>query len=137
MAYPKSKGTVIGEKSRKPHPGVPFNKDLISSLIDKCSGNISRVADAIGSCRGSVRRFINNHPDLQDQLIQTRERQLDNLETAVFDRAIEEKDTTLQLFLLKTQGKQRGYDQDEAKNAAKDIATAAFEFIVSKSKTDQ
>ena len=52
----------------------------------------------------------------------------------MFDRAIESQDTTLQLFLLKTQGKSRGYDQDEAKNAAKDIATAAFDFIVSKSK---
>jgi len=34
--------------------------------------------------------------------------------------------------LLKTQAKHRGYDQDEAKNAAKDIATAAFDFIIKK-----
>jgi hypothetical protein len=63
-----------------------------------------------------------------------RERQLDTLEQSCFDRAIETNDTTLQLFLLKTQGKSRGYEQSEAQNTAKDIATAAFDFIVNKSK---
>ena len=49
-------------------------------------------------------------------------------------RAIESNDTGLQCFILKTQGRSRGYDQDEMKNCAKDIATAAFDFIINKSK---
>ncbi len=61
----------------------------------------------------------------------------DELETCVFDRALEERDTTLQLFILKTQGRHRGWDQSEAQNTAKDIATAAFDFIINKSKPSQ
>lgn len=135
MAYPTvAKGNKIGEKAKRPKPGIPLNKELIATLIVKHTGNLSRVADAIGSCRGVVRNLVDRHPELQELLKQQRERQLDELEQSCFDRAIEDKDTTLQLFLLKTQGKSRGYDQDEAKNAAKDIANAAFEFIVNKSK---
>lgn len=128
MAYPKP----IAQKAKRPRPGMPFDKAVVADLITKLQGNVSRVADTLGSCRGSIRNFIDNHPDLQALLKQARERQLDALEQTVFDRAIESNDTTLQLFLLKTQGKSRGYDQDEAKHAAREVANAAFEFIISK-----
>lgn len=126
------KGNKIGEKAKRPKPGCPLDEKVIADLIVKCTGNLSRVADTIGSSRGAVRNVVDRHPHLQELLRQSRERQLDELEASVFDRAIESNDTTLQLFLLKTQGKSRGYDQDEAKNAAKDIATAAFDFIIKK-----
>lgn len=122
------------EKARRPKLGIPLDKKVIEQLIVTHTGNVSRVADAIGASRGGVRNFIDGHPDLVDLLKQQRERQLDELERSVFDRAIDTNDTTLQLFLLKTQGKSRGYEQSEAQNAAKDIATAAFDFIVNKSK---
>lgn len=138
MAYPITKGTNRGDKARQPKPGVPLTKTVTEATVKRLliqeHGNISRAADIIGTCRGTLRRMIDNHPDLQDTLKQCRERQLDILEQSCFDRAIESNDTTLQLFLLKTQGKSRGYDQFEAQNAAKDIATAAFDFIVNKSK---
>ena len=136
MAYPKTKGTNRGDTARQPKPGVPLTKTVdeqtVLKLLIQEHGNISRCADIIGTCRGTLRRMIDNHPLLQETLKQCRERQLDQLEQSCFDRAIETNDTTLQLFLLKTQGKSRGYDQDEAKNAAKDVANAAFEFIISK-----
>jgi hypothetical protein len=128
----KAKGNRRAEKAKRPHPGVPLDEKMIAALIVEHTGNVSRVADALGSCRGVIRRIIDKNKDLQELLRQQRERQLDELEQSCFDRAMESNDTTLQLFLLKTQGKSRGYDQDEAKNAAKDIATAAFDFIISK-----
>jgi hypothetical protein len=132
------KGNKRGEKSLQPRAGVPLTKTIsveeVGKLINQEHGNLSRVADIIGTTRGTVRRLCDNNPDLLELLKQARERQLDQLEQSVFDRAIESNDTTLQLFLLKTQGRSRGYDQDEAKNAAKDIATAAFDFILSKQK---
>lgn len=131
------KGNKIGEKAKHPKPGMPFDKNMIEELIVTHTGNLSRVADAIGSSRGAVRNFVDRHPDVQQLLKDQRERQIDQLEASVFDRAIDSNDTTLQLFLLKTQAKHRGYDQDEAKNAAKDIATAAFDFIVSKQKQSE
>lgn len=133
------KGNKRGDKAIQPRTGVALEKTVgiekIKQLITQEHGNISRVADIVGACRGSVRRMCDDSPELLDALKQARERQLDQLEKSCFDRAIETNDTTLQLFLLKTQGKSRGYDQDEARNAAKDVANAAFEFIISKNKS--
>lgn len=129
-----AKGNRRADKAKRPHPGVPLDIKVIAQLIVTHTGNVARVADAIGSERGVVRRVIDRHPELIELLRQQRERQLDQLEQSCFDRAMESNDTTLQLFLLKTQGKSRGYDQNEAQNAAKDIATAAFDFIISKQK---
>ncbi len=131
--FPKGP-TQRGETAKRPKPGIPLDKKVIADLIQKLQGNLSRVADTMGSTRGAVRGVVDREPELQELLKQARERQLDELEKTVFDRAMESNDTTLQLFLLKTQGKSRGYDQSEAQNAAKDIATAAFDFIVNKSK---
>lgn len=127
-----AKGNKKGEKAKQPRPGIPLDKNKLLELIATTHGNISKVADAIGSTRSCVRRRIDADKELQEALENARERIIDELEESVWERAIESKDTTLQLFLLKTQAKHRGYDQDEAKNAAKDIATAAFDFIVSK-----
>lgn len=128
------KGNKVGEKAKQPRPGVPLDKNAILELIKKTHGNLSRVADALGSTRTSLRRRIDADIELKDALEEARERIIDELEESVWDRARDSNDTTLQLFLLKTQAKHRGYEQDEAKNTAKDIATAAFDFIVNKSK---
>lgn len=137
MPYPSvKKGNKRGEITKQPRPGIPLaqtvKRETIAKLIEQEHGNLSRIADILGTSRGVIRRACDNSQELQDILRQSRERQIDELEKSVFERAIEEKDTTLQIFLLKTQGKSRGYDQDEAKNTAKDIATAAFDFIISK-----
>lgn len=128
----KSKGNRKGDKAKQPRPGIALDKNTMLELIAKEHGNLARVADIMGTTRGCIRRRCDADKDLQEALKDARERQLDQLEQSCFDRAMESNDTTLQLFLLKTQGKSRGYDQDEAKNAAKDIATAAFDFIISK-----
>ena len=126
------KGNKLGEIAKQPRPGIPLDKNSILELIIESHGNLSRVADALGTTRSTIRRRCDNDPELKQALEDARERIIDKLEESVWDRANNSKDTTLQLFLLKTQAKHRGYDQDEAKNAAKDIATAAFDFIVKK-----
>jgi hypothetical protein len=129
-----AKGNKLGEKAKAPKPGMPFDKNMILQQICKYEGNLSRVADSIGSSRGAVRNYVDKHEDVKQVLKDCRERQIDDLEDSVFQRAKDSNDTTLQLFVLKTQGKHRGWEQSEAQNAAKDIATAAFDFIVNKSK---
>lgn len=126
------KGNKLGEKAKQPHPGVPLDKTMLLDLIKKYSGNLSRVADACGSHRHVIRRKCEKDPELGEALENARERMIDELEKSCWEDAIKNRDTALRCFLLKTQAKHRGYDQDEAKNAAKDIATAAFDFIISK-----
>lgn len=132
-----SKGNKLGEKAKRPKPGIPLDKNTMLELIAKHGGNLSRVADALGTTRHTIRRRCDDDKELGEALENARERQIDELEESVWDRAKQSNDTTLQLFLLKTQAKHRGYDQDEAKNAAKDIATAAFDFIISKQSKAQ
>lgn len=134
MAYPRTKGTVIGDKAKRPHPGIPFNKDQVGRLIVDLGGNLSRVADTMGSNRGSLRAYIDRDADLKQLLADCRERHIDEIEQSVYQRAATGTDTGLQCFILKTQGRHRGWDQDDSKNSAKDIASAAFEFILDKSK---
>jgi hypothetical protein len=128
------KGNKLGEKAKSPKPGIPLDREVIKDLITRCNGNLSRVADSIGTTRGAVRKRINDDVELQALLDDTRERRIDVLEDTVWQDAVEGRDTGLRCFLLKTQARHRGYDQDDNKNAAKDIATAAFDFIVNKSK---
>ena len=126
--FPKKRA----EKATRPKPGVPFKKDMITKMIIKHTGNLSRIADAIGSSRGALRNFVDKHPEIKQLLQDQRERVIDELEESCFSRAVRTKDTTLQIFLLKTQGKARGYEQNESQETAKDIASAAFEYILSK-----
>jgi len=128
------KGNKLGEKAKQPQPGVALNKKTIEELLIRYAGNVSRVADSMGANRHSVHNVIAKDEHLKTVLKDCRERLIDDLEDSVFQRAVESNDTTLQLFVLKTQGKHRGWEQSEAQNAAKDIATAAFDFIINKSK---
>lgn len=135
MAFPSvKKGNKLGEKALRPHPGIPLKKENISDLIIKLHGNLSRVADSLGTTRTAIRNRINADTELKDLLEEARERKIDLLEDACFQDAVDGRDTGLRCFLLKTQARHRGYDQDDNKNMAKDIATAAFDFIVNKSK---
>lgn len=127
MAYPKP-----NDKAKRPHRGISFNAKQIIALIEKYRGNISKIADAIGSNRQSIRRFIDKNPDVLEALNNSRERWIDDIEESVLARAHESNDTALQCFVLKTQGKSRGWEQDDNKNAASAVANAAFEFILSK-----
>ena len=132
--FPKKGVNKLGEIAKQPRPGITLDKTTMLRLIHEQHGNLSRVADIMGTTRYTLRDRCDKDAELMQALKDARERQLDQLEASCFDRAIESNDTTLQLFLLKTQGKSRGYEQSEAQNAAKDIATAAFDFIVNKSK---
>lgn len=133
MAFPKGSARK-GETAKQPRPGVPLSKEIMLKLIKESNGNLSRVADAMGTTRYTIRDRCDKDAELMTALKDARERQIDALEASVFDRAVDSNDTTLQLFVLKTQGKHRGWEQNEMVNSAKDIATAAFQFIQDRSK---
>lgn len=134
MAYPKPGINKKGEPAKRKRPGIPLIKDDLMKLIPQYRGNISAIADSLGCERHTVHRRITEDAELTKALQDSRERRLDTLEESAWDRACHEKESALAIFLLKTQGRQRGYDQDETKNTAQNIATAAFEFIANRSK---
>lgn len=132
----KPKKQLGDSPCRQPMPGVPIDKELIKEAVYKYHGNLSRVADSLGTTRTSVRRRIDSDETLKEALEEARERKIDELEEAVIDRAIRTNDTGIQCFLLKTQARGRGYNQDDKTEAAKEIATAAFQFIIEKAQAN-
>lgn len=133
MAFPKGDKRT-GVIAKRPHQGVAVDHEQIRILIKKYAGNVSKVADAIGCTRGTVSYQIKHSEDLSKALADARERWIDEVEESVLQRAADSNDSTLQIFVLKTQAKNRGWEQNEAQNTAKDIATAAFDYILNKSK---
>lgn len=138
---PTRKGTINpktglkrGNIAMRPRPGIKLDKEVIITLLRENQGNMSRVADIIGCNRQTIQAWKDRDEDVREACIQARERQLDTLEESVWDRAMRERDTGLQAFLLKTVGRKRGYEQNQVPDTTKDIATAAFDFIVNQAK---
>lgn len=131
MGYPKVKR---GDKAKRPHSGLRLDKATLLQLIPECRGNISKVADTIGCTRKAIRSCCDADPELNDCLVDARERRIDILEQCVYDRAEESNDTALQCFILKTQGRHRGWEQDDVKTHTREITMAAFDFIQNRSK---
>jgi len=132
--FPRDKdGKQLADKAKTPRPGIPLVKEDLLKLIKHFHGNISRVADKLGTTRLTVRNRCNNDPDLKQALEDARERFIDTLEETAWNKAIN-GDTIMSLFLLKTIGKHRGYEQDSNQDRAQDIAKAAFDFVINKSK---
>lgn len=122
----------LAEKAKSPRPGIPLDKDLIIEFLRKFNGNISRTADKMGTSRYALANRIDNDSELTKVKHETRERFIDTLEDCSWNKAVD-GDTVMQLFLLKTIGKHRGYNQD-SENTTQDIAKAAFDFVINKTK---
>ena len=116
------KGNKLGEVAKHPKPGIPLIKEDMMTLITKYHGNLSKVADALGTTRHTVRRRCDADQELNQCLEDARERIIDELEDVTWEDAINNKDPAMRCFLLKTRARNRGYDQDESKNMARDIS---------------
>lgn len=123
----------LGESPvKQPRPGIPINRDDIARLLRYYHGNIARVADSLGTSRTCIRHRIDKDEELTSIKHETRERFIDTLEETAFNKALD-GDTIMQLFLLKTIGRKRGYEQHEEKDL-QTLAKAAFEFVLNRSK---
>lgn len=131
MAYPKGDART-GEKSKRPSNGVKIPSELIIEALRKSRGNISRAADKIGICRSTLHLRIKEEPEIKQVVDEYRERFLDDLEDVFQNKALS-GDTVSGLFLLKTIGKKRGYDQDRDV-MVEGAARAAIDFVMNKSK---
>ncbi len=131
MVFPKPH-KQLATKARIPRPGIALSKDDIAKLLKHFNGNVSRVADKLGCSRHTIHNRINNDPDLMRAKVDARERIIDELEESAWAKAVN-GDGMMQMFLLKTIGRDRGYSMAEG-NPLQDIARTAFEFVLNRSK---
>ena len=131
MGYPKNEQKT-GIKAKKPQSGVKIDSELIKQAIIKAKGNLSRAADKLGVCRQTLYLRVNKESEIKQVVDTCRERFLDDLEDVFQNKALS-GDTVSGLFLLKTIGKKRGYDQD--RDVIVESATrGVLDFIVNRSK---
>lgn len=85
-----------------------LTKNKVKDLLKQAHGNYAAVARAYGVSRQAVRQFVERDDELREIAVETRETMLDNAESKLYSEAMAGNTAAL-IFLLKTQGKRRGY----------------------------
>ena len=85
-----------------------LTKNKVKDLLKQAHGNYAAVARAYGVSRQAVRQFVERDDELREIATETRETMLDNAESKLYSEAMAGNTAAL-IFLLKTQGKKRGY----------------------------
>lgn len=95
---------IPGKRGRK----SKLRKYLVAKALVEMGGNLSAVARKFGVARSRVAEFVGKRPDLQKILADTRDTAIDHAESSLL-RAILQGEAWAVCFMLKTQGKSRGY----------------------------
>jgi hypothetical protein len=82
--------------------------EAVINKIKEMHGNVTSVSRAFKMSRQTLYKYINDHPTVQAALDESRETMIDNVESALYTKALK-GDTASMIFFLKTQGKKRGY----------------------------
>lgn len=131
--FPKPGKTKKGDIARDPQPGIKVNRDDIIKALLANNGNISQAAHALGCTRLTIHRAVESDSLVKQAREQGREAFVDQLEDSAEYEAINNPNAhVLKIFLLKTRARHRGYEQDDNKKHAQDIAKAAFDFVLNK-----
>lgn len=89
-------------------PKSRLKEELVAATLAKKRGNMAASAREQGVSRAFLQEYISTRPILQQVLKDAREGMLDYAETALF-QCVKKKEAWSICFLLKTQGKSRGY----------------------------
>jgi hypothetical protein len=123
----------LAENARDPQPGITVDRNSIIDALRKTRGNISQAANILGCTRLTIHRAVESDPIIKEVREQGRESFVDELEESAEYEAINNPNAhVLKMFLLKTRARHRGYEQDDNKQHAQDIAKAAFDFVLNR-----
>ena len=86
-----------------------FTAQQMIDALEATGGNVSAAADRVGCSRTTFYRYINDYATVKEAHREHKERTLDRAEQTLEELAIDERNVTALIFLLKTQGKSRGY----------------------------
>lgn len=92
--------------------------DLEKAILDH-NGNVSNVAKQFGVVRGTVLNYIDRY-DLRPVLEEARDKRVDFVESAL-DNLIKEGNPAAIIFFLKTQGRKRGYNEQQDINLSGEL----------------
>ena len=111
----------------------PIDREILKEQLIKYRGNMTKVAFAMHCARQSIALIARTDPEIKKVLDEARERCVDDVENAFIDKCIAGRDTTAQIFFLKTRGRDRGYDQDYRLDIEA-ITRSALDFALNRSR---
>jgi hypothetical protein len=106
---PENQHNSTQVKQRKKHFALArIPSQTVAEVLRDVRGNLSVAAQKIGVDRTTMYNYIESHPELKEVLKEARETMLDHAESSLY-RAVLDGEGWGVCFLLKTQGKSRGY----------------------------
>lgn len=82
--------------------------DEVIEVIGEVHGNLTAVSRKLKVSRPTMYKFVDAHPTVRAALDSARESMIDNVESKLYQKALEGEGWAV-CFFLKTQGKRRGY----------------------------
>src|SRR5687768_12405268 len=85
-----------------------LTEESVEDALRELDGNMAAVGRKLGISRQGVWDFVQHHEALQKVVAEVKETFIDDIEGALY-RGAKNGNTTAQIFILKTQGRGRGY----------------------------
>lgn len=98
--------------------GEKYKPEQFIEALRATRGIQAQAARLIGCDRNTVMRYIREYPQVAQALEEARASVLDDAESVLVTKAIDEGDTTALMFLLRTVGRSRGYGHHETHEQA-------------------
>lgn len=89
---------------------LSFTVDQARDALVKHHGCLHFAAKDLYCCRTTIQNYCYRHPELQEVAVAARESVLDRVEHSLYQKAMG-GDSACMFFLLKTQGRARGYTE--------------------------
>jgi hypothetical protein len=114
-----------------------FTPDQIIEALRAEHGFVAAAARRLGCAENTIRRYINNYPEVAEVHTEAFETAGDNVEYALYDEAVNQRNTAALIFLAKTRFRNRGYTERQELTGANGGPVAITVHIVDEAADDQ
>jgi len=111
----------INKTPKKAGAHEKYTPQQFVDAIKACKGMKTLAANRVGCTYKTFMEYSRKYPEINEAVQDSREQMLDHVELKLYDRCMN-GDTTALIFMLKTLGKQRGY-QEKTVNYNYDMST--------------
>ena len=114
-------GRPLGSKNRETKTKKAKQKAFLE-LLPRKAFNVSATANAIGICRKTVYQWQYDDPAFKERFDEALETQIDFVESKAMEQ-IDQGNTGMIIFFLKTRGKHRGYFEKHQEEVTAQVKT--------------
>lgn len=86
-----------------------YTKQQVADALIATKGQITLASRKLGCAYNTMRAMIDKYPELRQIMVEQHESMGDAVELALYDEAVNKRNTAALIFLAKTKFKERGY----------------------------